>query len=498
MAPNFPLLFGVSLLLCVAVTFRSSDYYKNLYQKKKGSSGDEVTEEVQKAHNDLLKRYLFVYLLATLSDWLQGPYVYALYMEYGFQQHEIAQLFVAGFASSMIFGSFVGSMADWGGRKSFVIIYAIVYAASCLTKHFKHYGMLMLGRLLGGVSTSLLFSVFDAWLIRSHADANLPKSCLAKSFSWAAFGNSSIAILAGLIANNFSKLYPMQQVAEYTYIGGFLNPFDLAFLSLVTCAVGAWMVWDENYGEMEPSDQISGKDEDDGKNVNVKWYDGLRNALTTTLQNRDIMLCGIISSLFEGSMYIFVFMWTPLLKAFLTDPSEELPFGLIFSTFMVCCMTGSSLFSIVVDKFPVEKLAIAVFGLGSCSMALVALGVNETVSFIGMNLFEVCVGMYWPIMGTMKGGIVPEDKRAAIYNLYRIPLNFIVLFSLLTDLAPIVSFFLTSAMLALAAGLQLVLSKRRLEKTGTQAILVSPNIEVMPLIEDDQLAGKEPPRGDVV
>jgi MFS family permease len=82
----------------------------------------------------LLKRYLFVYLLATLSDWLQGPYVYALYMEYGFKQHEIAQLFVAGFASSMIFGSFVGSMADWGGRKSFVIIYAVVYAASCLTK----------------------------------------------------------------------------------------------------------------------------------------------------------------------------------------------------------------------------------------------------------------------------------------------------------------------------------------------------------------------------
>jgi hypothetical protein len=53
-----------------------------------------------------------VYLLAALSDWLQGPYVYALYDAYGYSQHDIAVLFVAGFGSSMVFGSFVGGMAD--------------------------------------------------------------------------------------------------------------------------------------------------------------------------------------------------------------------------------------------------------------------------------------------------------------------------------------------------------------------------------------------------
>merc|ERR1711865_929069 len=66
-------------------------------------------------------------------------------------------------------------------------------------------------------------------------------------------------------------------------------------------------------------------------------------------------LCGVISSFFEGSMYIFVFMWTPLLKSFLKEDDDELPFGMIFAAFMVCCMTGSSLFSILVEKFPVEK-----------------------------------------------------------------------------------------------------------------------------------------------
>jgi hypothetical protein len=136
---NFPFLFGGALVICSAVTFRSSDYYKQVIEKNRGANPDDaLTPEQKKTHRTLLSKYLFVYLLATFSDWLQGPYVYALYMAYGFEQHEIAQLFVAGFGSSMIFGSFVGGMADWGGRKAFVILFAFVYAASCMTKRKFH------------------------------------------------------------------------------------------------------------------------------------------------------------------------------------------------------------------------------------------------------------------------------------------------------------------------------------------------------------------------
>lgn len=46
------------------------------------------------------------------GDWLQGPYVYALYADYNMSKHDIEVLFVAGFGSSMIFGTVVGSFAD--------------------------------------------------------------------------------------------------------------------------------------------------------------------------------------------------------------------------------------------------------------------------------------------------------------------------------------------------------------------------------------------------
>lgn len=130
---NFGLIFGVMLLLNAAVTFRSSEMWKTHVLKETVSDSKE-DGETKKKWKELLKRYLLVYLLATLSDWLQGPYVYALYSAYGYEQHDIAVLFVAGFGSSMIFGTFVGGMADQFGRRTFVIVYGLTYAASCLTK----------------------------------------------------------------------------------------------------------------------------------------------------------------------------------------------------------------------------------------------------------------------------------------------------------------------------------------------------------------------------
>lgn len=154
----------------------------------------------------------------------------------------------------------------------------------------------MIGRLLGGISTSLLFSIFEAWLIRSHSDAQL-KNYIGKSFSWAAFCNSIIAVAAGLVANNAaksSKMMPIQD--EFLYMGGYLAPFDIALVTSVLTAVAAFLVWEENYGERNSNSADAVKED--------AWYEGLRSSYRTMIRSQDILLCGIISSLFEGSMYV--------------------------------------------------------------------------------------------------------------------------------------------------------------------------------------------------
>jgi predicted MFS family arabinose efflux permease len=48
------------------------------------------------------------------------------------------------------------------------VTYCIAYILSCITKHSSQYKILMLGRVLGGIATSLLFSAFESWLVAEH------------------------------------------------------------------------------------------------------------------------------------------------------------------------------------------------------------------------------------------------------------------------------------------------------------------------------------------
>jgi hypothetical protein len=56
--------------------------------------------------------FLTEFPVLAAGDWLQGPYVYYLYSQYGFDKGDIGRLFIAGFGSSMLFGTIVGSLAD--------------------------------------------------------------------------------------------------------------------------------------------------------------------------------------------------------------------------------------------------------------------------------------------------------------------------------------------------------------------------------------------------
>ena len=151
----------------------------------------------------------------------QGPYMGALRRRRGHE--EIAALFVAGraaksiglrllhgytesrnqrqgktkktthtgFGSSMLFGTVAGSLADTLGRKRGALAYVVVYAASCVTKHWRSYEVLMFGRVLGGIATSLLFSVFDSWLVAEHASRGFEPAWLSTTFANAQAGTAS-------------------------------------------------------------------------------------------------------------------------------------------------------------------------------------------------------------------------------------------------------------------------------------------------------------------
>ena len=375
--------------------------------------------------------FLATYYISMTADWLQGPYVYALYSSYGFSKHDIAVLFVGGFGASMLFGTFIGAAADKMGRKKLCQVYCVLYVLSCVTKHARDYNMLMLGRVLGGIATSLLFSSFESWMVCEHTARGFSSEMLNDTFSLMYFGNSLCAILAGMAAEAAADAVSLTPYSGIWHYGGYCSPFDLSALCLVLgfCLICA--LWKENYGDSSAAAGCS----------------GAASALQQMRASPSIMLAGAIASLFEGSMYIFVFNWTPALS---TSSSASPPFGLIFAAFMVASMGGSSLFAILSAKMRCERILSYVFVCGAISLSLPLFFKSTLMTLVAFLLFEACVGMYWPSIGTVKSQIVPEESRATIYNIYRVPLNAIVLGVLLNHISTLTALTCCSVMLALA------------------------------------------------
>ncbi|KAF8066289.1 mfsd5 [Scenedesmus sp. PABB004] len=354
--------------------------------------------------------YLLVYCLQMLGDWLQGPYVYALYEKYGYSPAEIGQLFIAGFGSSLVVGTFVGALADKLGRRTAGLAYVVTYSLSCVTKHSPRFGVLMLGRVLGGVATSLLYSAFESWLVSEHFRRGFSEQALGQTFSWAVFlGNGLMAIAAGFFGDALVEKLGLGRVA----------PFDAAIVFMLAGGAVMLATWPENYGDKG------------SKNIAVQF----ERAWEAIRADPAIALLGGMQSLFEASMYSFVFLWTMALS----PNGEAIKHGLIFVNFMTACMAGSFLAGVLMKHARPERFMRGVYLVAAAAMAvpmLLALDTRKDPSLKGAPLtgrgraqllafcvFEACVGVFWPAMMAMRANYVPEELRATIINIFRVPLN---------------------------------------------------------------------------
>lgn len=181
-----------------------------------------------------------------------------------------------------------------------------------------------------------------------------------------------------------------------------------------------WFIINRSWAENKGSQSSDGKGQ-----LNT---DAALAAVKAIRADPRIMLIGTIAALFEGSMYTFVFLWSPMLQQ---ADRVDLPYGVIFAVFMLSCMCGSNAFSILSKKMPVTQIGSFLLLAAASALAVPFLTHDKKFLMASFMVFEFCVGMYWPVIGTLKGIYVPEAQRSAIYNVFRVPLNAIVLFVLL-------------------------------------------------------------------
>jgi len=348
------------------------------------------------------KTFFYVYFLALLGDWLQGPYVYKLYAYYNFKESDIAVLYIAGFASSVLFGTCTGPLADLWGRRKMAISFSVIYTFCCLTKLSPNFWWLMVGRVFGGIATSMLFSTFESWYVHEHSERHgFPPEWIGVTFSITTFANGILAISAGVIAN----------IGAETLGYGPVAPFVIALVPLLLCGVLVVQMWDENYGNRK-------------SNFSGSCMEGLR----IIFGDENVFVLGTIQSILESCMYIFVFMWTPVLDV---PGRAGLPLGMVFACFMVCIMVGSSLYNIISSwghtQEDVLKYCLLMI---SSSMAICCFTagpdpsmIQTIITFCSFLILEVAIGMYFPVISYLRSQVIPESHRANIMNWFRVPMN---------------------------------------------------------------------------
>ncbi|KAG0699543.1 hypothetical protein DFH29DRAFT_936099 [Suillus ampliporus] len=398
---------------------RRKEKEKDLHTAERLENGEGAV-----SHNSLAtltRQYLIVYAIVMGADWLQGPYVYSLYREqYGLSERMVAVLFVTGFMSAGLTAPLVGVWADQHGRKKLCLAFCLTYMFTCCCITVPYLPILLLGRVSGGISTSILYSAFESWLVSSAGALALPSAELSTIFGRATLVNGFVATGAGVASNQLVVL-----------TNSFTSPFIASGALLVLAYVVIRASWGENFGG---NGTTAGKDLFQLRRLGQAWR--------IVRDDPMLLVIGLTQTCFEGSMYLFVFLWVPFLQeASPTFPAIALPLGYIFSSFMISMMLGSLLYSVVITQsggLTVHaKLSSLVCAFAALALATSVRSESECVRFWAFCAFEACVGMYYP-------------HRATLSSLFRVPLNVFVVVSLMTGVSSARGAVLSASSLMLA------------------------------------------------
>ena len=179
--------------------------------------------------NDTLKRSSPLPLLA-----FAGTHLYVLYEGYGFS---VASLYCLGFITGAFTAPITGPLIDRFGRKKSALLYCALEVGINMLEQFPFLSGLIVSRVVGGITTNLLSTVFEAWVDTEYRNRGFAEKEYETLMRDSVVVSNLAAIASGYLAHVLAESF------------GNVGPFEGA----VTCTAVAFVVilvlWTENYGK---------------------------------------------------------------------------------------------------------------------------------------------------------------------------------------------------------------------------------------------------------
>lgn len=185
------------------------------------------------------RTFLSIYLLVMSSEWLSGPYLYTLFRDdYALSESTVCALYATAFTSAAVSALGTGLLADRYGRRKACLAQCLVHSAACLTIVLggRNLPILFLGRVFAGIALTLLWTVFESWMVTEWNARGLNDCAeeedggsgggggggLCKMFGIMTTANCMTAIVGGVVGH-----------ALVSWSGSKLWPFGLGIVSCV-------------------------------------------------------------------------------------------------------------------------------------------------------------------------------------------------------------------------------------------------------------------------
>jgi uncharacterized protein (DUF697 family) len=419
-----------------------------------------------------------------------GTHLYVLYEGYGYS---VASLYCLGFITGAVTAPITGPLIDKFGRKKSAAMYCLLEVGINMLEQFPFLSGLIFSRMVGGITTNLLGSVFETWLDTEYRHRGFEQSQYELIMRDSVVVNNLSAIASGYVAHKLAEKV------------GPKGPFEGAVTCSAIALVVVLVAWTENYGssrrtesklnsgigggssstattplqtheeesdtEVEDDDVGGGEEEEEEKSSLTL----LKDAVEIFKSDWRVLRVCILQGLTMGTLQIFVFLWTPMLKEFAAtapvgtiglDSHGEPAYGLIFGAYMAAGVLGGlcaphvrRVITFLLSPFgptmaattaaggefldpflnniegegevrPMAAEFLAALCYIACAALLIVprvLSANDELSFStalgSFLLYEFLVGLYSPCEGVIWSLYIPSKTRGSMMTLPSIIVN---------------------------------------------------------------------------
>lgn len=334
------------------------------------------------------QKYLVIYSILVLSDGFRGPFLWPIYKSYGMDDQEIYILYSITFFSSALFTSTSGFIADNWSKSYTLALACVIDGISCLARFSSDFNVLVIGHVLAGISYCTLFPILESWMIEKHEKAGYSQLQLQETLASTSWLFGFVEIGCGIGANFISTYYGYSQLL---YLSAF---FMIISFNLIL-----------NYNAPEK------------KSKTIK-----KKSVHTGASNSTLVVIALTQFGFEALLTVFISLWAPALGNAAKSTNVDVPFGYIFSFFMVSVMIGSRIYSYLSKNLSDVAISSIIFLITFISMLSCGIFYDSVpILVLSFNVFEIAFGIYLPCLGSIRSKLLPPDRRTFLMSLLKVP-----------------------------------------------------------------------------